>query len=425
MRRGAVFLTHALTFAVPLGLGRAHADFIGRYEFTGTYRFAWLFAYGAILSLTAYAAGIPDAPRSLRTAVVSAVAATVAAATAISLIQLALGSLLLPRYVVAWSLVMLLPAYVLASSLSHGGRGRAEDRDRVLVVAGERERASFDADVQMPAERPFVVVGAVDYESPILETATATKATVLVLDRAAVSMPHVVDQSESLHRRGVRVRTLSLFYEEWLGKLPLSELERASLMFDIGELHRAHYSRVKRLLDISIALLGFVVLVPLSALVFTLNPVVNSGPLLYRQERVGRGGKTVLIHKFRTMRPGGSSGTWAAADDSRVTPGGRFLRRTHLDELPQIVDVLMGRLSLVGPRPEQPTYVEQLRERIPFYDLRHLVQPGITGWAQVKFGYARTEPEALEKLQYDFFYLRHQSLWLDLKIMGRTTRQLR
>jgi len=128
--------------------------------------------------------------------------------------------------------------------------------------------------------------------------------------------------------------------------------------------------------------------------------------------------------KFRTMRrcPAGEAADWTAVDDVRITPFGRVLRRVHLDELPQVLNVLRGELSIVGPRPEQPQVVGELVDKIPFYRLRHLVRPGLTGWAQVKYQYAGTEAETLEKLQYEFFYLRRQSLSLDLRIVGRTIR---
>ena len=130
--------------------------------------------------------------------------------------------------------------------------------------------------------------------------------------------------------------------------------------------------------------------------------------------------------KFRTMRAAadGQGSDWTAEHDARVTPFGRVLRRTHLDELPQVVNVLRGELSIVGPRPEQPQLVDELVDKLPFYRLRHLVRPGLTGWAQVKFRYAGSEEETLEKLQYEFFYLRRQSLGLDLRIVGRTLRSV-
>jgi lipopolysaccharide/colanic/teichoic acid biosynthesis glycosyltransferase len=197
-------------------------------------------------------------------------------------------------------------------------------------------------------------------------------------------------------------------------------------MFDIGELHGWGYARVKRALDVvmgAIALAPAVLVVPV---VLVGNLVANRGSLLYRQRRVGRNGVEFTILKFRTMRSsdGADVNEWTSEDDPRITPFGRLLRRTHLDELPQVWNILRGDLSVVGPRPEQPHYVEQLVAKIPFYDLRHLVRPGLTGWAQVKYGYAGDESDAIQKLQYDFWYLRHQGLDVDLRILGRTLRDV-
>jgi lipopolysaccharide/colanic/teichoic acid biosynthesis glycosyltransferase len=244
----------------------------------------------------------------------------------------------------------------------------------------------------------------------------------VVLSRSAQSDEDVVMQAATLHEDGVRVRTLSLFYEQWLGKLPINELERVSLLFDIGELHAAGYARLKRLVDVALASVGLLALVVVTPVVVVGDLVANRGPLFFRQPRTGRNGTTFEILKFRTMRAARSGNDWTEDDDARITPFGRVLRVTHLDELPQVVNVLRGDLSVVGPRPEQPQLVEEWTDKLPFYRLRHLVRPGLTGWAQVKFHYAGTEQETLEKLQYEFFYLRRQSLGLDLRIVGRTLR---
>jgi lipopolysaccharide/colanic/teichoic acid biosynthesis glycosyltransferase len=234
----------------------------------------------------------------------------------------------------------------------------------------------------------------------------------------------VIDQVASLHEHGVRVRTLTLFYDEWLGKLPLSELERVALMFDIGEIHRARYGRFKRALDLAVAALALPVFVVAVPGVFMGNLVGgNRGPLFYRQRRVGRNNEEFTIWKFRTMRPDASAATtWTTERDPRVTRFGRLLRKTHVDELPQTINLFRGDLTTVGPRPEQPSYVRELAGKIRFYRLRHLVRPGVTGWAQVKYDYGSSDIDAMEKLQYEFWYLRHQGLTLDIRILGRTVR---
>lgn len=262
-----------------------------------------------------------------------------------------------------------------------------------------------------------------------------TQATVLVLDRSAQDDERVVGQVAELHELGIRIRTLQGAYEEWLGKLPLSELERASLLFDIGEIHGIHYGQLKRMMDLTLGMLGAVVLVLITPFVLIGNLLANRGPITYRQPRVGKGGETFTILKFRTMTnspkrdvapedPDAPTTTWTQQDDPRVTPFGKLLRASHLDELPQVINILKGDLSIVGPRPEQPHYVEELSQKLPFYDLRHLVRPGLTGWAQVKYGYAGDEDDALEKLQYEFFYLRNQSLGFDNRIIVRTIRAM-
>ncbi len=258
----------------------------------------------------------------------------------------------------------------------------------------------------------------------LVELAEAERPSVLVLDRVAQADEHVVAQAALLHRRGVRVRTLTLFYDEWLGKLPVGELERMSLLFDVNELHRARYAGVKRALDVALALPGSLLCLAVAPVIALVNLVANPGPLLFRQARVGKDGRVFTILKFRTMPPHTEDSCWTMDDDPRVRPFGRLIRRTHLDELPQFFNVLRHDLSVIGPRPEQPRYVEELREKIPYYDLRHLVRPGLTGWAQVKYGYGASELDAFEKLQYDFYYLRHQGIGLDLRIIGRTLRSI-
>jgi lipopolysaccharide/colanic/teichoic acid biosynthesis glycosyltransferase len=317
--------------------------------------------------------------------------------------------------------------------LSSDGRSRDEARDRVVVVGTWADAATLAVELEH-AERPATVIDVLSLEEALagvpkrealVESVTAGDATVVVLDREAQLSQTIIDQVAKLHESGVRIRTLSLFYEEWLGKLPVSELERVSLMFDIGELHRVRYSRVKRVVDMAFASIGAIVLLAITPFVLIANLFANRGPLFYQQTRVGRNGAHFTIYKFRSMITGElPSGTWTGEDDPRVTPFGRILRRSHLDELPQVLNVLKGDLAIVGPRPEQPQYVEQLESKLPFYRLRHLVRPGLTGWAQVKYGYAGSESDALEKLQYEFYYLRRQSLSFDLRVIMRTMRSV-
>ncbi|HEX2275252.1 MAG TPA: sugar transferase [Acidimicrobiales bacterium] len=433
MRRLARAVLIAGTATTVFGLSKGHALRNG-YDYTASSRFGWSLGYIAILAIAAYGAGLPDLVRTRRSALAAATGSTAIAAVGISLAQLVAGSALLPRFVVLGSPAVLVPVYVLCSALSRDGHAYDRERDRVVAVAGPDEAAHLADDVDVGPERPAVLVTVLDSSTaradrpghqPLVDAATRARATALVLDRAAQADESIVAQAASLHEAGVRVRTLSLFYDQWLGKLPLSELERVALMFDIGELHRARYGRLKRIADLALATGGLVVLLAVLPVAVVGNLLGNRGPLFFRQPRVGKRGRVFEIVKFRTMRvgpPGPSA--WTTPGDRRVTRFGAWLRRTHLDELPQVVNVLRGDLSVVGPRPEQPHYVTELAAKIPFYDLRHLVRPGLTGWAQVKYPYGSSEGDALEKLQYEFYYLRHQGLALDLRILGRTIRSI-
>ncbi|MBL8775466.1 MAG: sugar transferase [Acidimicrobiales bacterium] len=426
------------TVAAVFGFSKLHASRIADppYDFTSSFRFGWAIAYLVLLVVGAYAVGLPDLPRTRRSGIASAIAATFGAAAAISLVQLVAGDALLPRFVVFASVLVLVPWYLICVGLSDGSRDRSLHQDRVVVVGDLAEIAALRDEMDRFAEVPAEIVAVLSPDEakvtglhgrPLFDLVGAEEATVVVLDRAAQVEPSIVSQAAVLHESGTRLRTLSLFYEEWLGKLPVSELERVSLMFDIGEVHRARYGRVKRLIDVTLAAIGLMVLALAVPVVALANLVANRGPLFYRQPRVGKAGVEFEILKFRTMRAptnGPAVTEWTTEDDPRITPFGSILRRSHLDELPQVVNILRGDLAVVGPRPEQPAYVEELTEKLPFYSLRHLVRPGLTGWAQVKYGYAGDERDALEKLQYEFFYLRRQGVGLDLRIVGRTLRSV-
>jgi len=430
MRRLARLAVNVGTGVCVLGLGKAHA-LAHDYAFTGTSRFAWSLGFVLALVLAAYGFGIPDLPRTRRSAMLSAVGATAVATASISVIQLFAGDALLPRAVVFGSALVLVPWYVLCTRVTGDARSRAEDRDRIVLVGDVDEADTLRAELDRAPERHALVAAAVSPADvalvdpprlPLVELVASVRATVLVLSRGAQSDEDVVLQAARLHETGMRVRTLSLFYEQWLGKLPVAELERVSLLFDVGELHAPGYARVKRLFDLALGAAGAAALVVSVPVVAVLNLAGNRGPLLFRQRRVGRDGSEFSIVKFRTMRSSGGAPT--VEHDPRVTAFGRVLRRSHLDELPQVLNILRGELSVVGPRPEQPHLVAELSAKLPFYRLRHLVRPGLTGWAQVKYQYAGTDVEALEKLQYEFFYLRRQSLALDVRIVGRTVRSV-
>ena len=429
MRRRLAFLLVQLitiaSLATTVAIHAARHD----YSATGTERFAWAVAYLVVLVLASYAAGIPDAIDDRSPVLTSLVAAT-AGALAMSGVQLVVGSAVLPRFVVFGTAGLVTVGWTIVTDLFQRGPDHAGEIDRVVFVGGGLDATAILKDVQLAPERRAKVVATVlpaeirpiaRGEEPLVDLAIDNDATVIVLGRDVQDDRAVVVQASALHESGVRVRSITDFYDEWLGKLPAFELQRMSLMFDISEIHAQSYARVKRLFDFCIGLVGCVVLVPVIPFVWLVNLAANRGSLFYRQPRVGRAGVAFDILKFRTMKPGGSS-EWTSEDDPRITPFGRVMRRMHIDELPQFWNIVRGDLSIVGPRPEQPRYVAELVDCLPYYKMRHLVRPGLTGWAQVKYGYAGNQNDALEKLQYDFYYLGHQSLRLDARIVARTIR---
>jgi len=225
---------------------------------------------------------------------------------------------------------------------------------------------------------------------------------------------------------GVQVTDLARYFERVHGRVPIESLKVSWLIY--GDGYRQGWLRgfIKRLFDISATAILLVFTLPIMAIMALSIVIESRGPnVIYRQDRVGRGGKKFTLLKFRSMgldaekdgRP-----SWAAANDARVTRVGRFMRRTRVDELPQLINVLRGEMSLVGPRPERPEFVAMLTEQIPFYAVRHSVKPGITGWAQVRYSYGSTIEHAVKKLEYDLYYVKNHTLLLDLLILTDTVR---
>jgi sugar transferase (PEP-CTERM system associated) len=224
---------------------------------------------------------------------------------------------------------------------------------------------------------------------------------------------------------GVSFDHLASVYEQYTGKIAVDNLRPSWLIFSEGFKKSRIQTAMKRLLDVSTAAVGFVLALPLMALTAIAIKLTSHGPVLYHQSRVGRRGRVFTVHKFRSMRQDAESGTgavWARANDSRVTRVGRLLRRTRLDELPQLWNVLIGDMSIVGPRPERPEFVSSLTRQIPFYGQRHIVRPGLTGWAQVRYTYGASVEDAMEKLQYDLFYIKNMSIGLDLFVLAKTVK---
>lgn len=214
----------------------------------------------------------------------------------------------------------------------------------------------------------------------------------------------------------------SLFYENLTGKIPVALTTRHWFLENLRENDKKSYDSAKIIFDYLLAGVFGVITLLIFPFVAVAIKIQDRGHVFYRQKRTGRFGKTFEIIKFRTMRTDSEKGgaQFATAGDERITKIGKFLRETRIDELPQVINVLRGEMSFLGPRPEQPEFVDKLQNKMPFYNLRHLVKPGLTGWAQINYQYAGTLEENLIKLQYDLFYIKNRSAFLDFLIMLRT-----
>jgi sugar transferase (PEP-CTERM system associated) len=234
-----------------------------------------------------------------------------------------------------------------------------------------------------------------------------------------------MDQLLECRLAGIPVQTMETFYEKLRGRVPVDALKGSWLVYGNGFRQSSLRTFEKRAVDIAASLVLLALGLPIMALA-AIAIVLESGfPVFYRQERVGRGGVTFTVWKFRSMRTDAEADgqpRWAVKGDSRVTRVGRFMRKTRIDEMPQLFNVLKGDMSLVGPRPERPTFVADLTKEIPFYNARHSVKPGVTGWAQVRYTYGASVEDAKKKLEYDLYYVKNHSLVLDLLILLETVR---
>jgi len=231
----------------------------------------------------------------------------------------------------------------------------------------------------------------------------------------------------SLKCSGVRVEDGTDVYETVTGKVPIESIQEGWLLFSPGFCVSRFIRAYKRLASITLSTIGMLISLPILPFIIVAIKVTSPGPVLYRQRRVGRDGVVFYCHKFRTMRADAEADTgptWATDDDPRITPVGRFMRKTRMDEIPQLWNVLTGDMSLIGPRPERPEFVGWLGREIPYYHLRHAVRPGVTGWAQVRYEYGRSVEDAKEKLRYDLFYIKNMSPGLDFLIFFHTIKTI-
>jgi sugar transferase (PEP-CTERM system associated) len=278
------------------------------------------------------------------------------------------------------------------------------------------DRAEASACGESPA-----IIGSVEDIPAIVRDRSVDRVVVSLSDaRGKLPMSRLLDMKLN---QGIRFDHLVSVYEQYTGKIAVENLRPSWFIFSDGFRQSPVFHRTKRVCDIAAATVGLLVGTPVMLVVAAAVKLSSPGPILYEQRRVGRFGRIFTIRKFRSMRNDAEAGTgavWAQKQDDRVTAVGRFLRRTRLDELPQFWNILIGDMSLIGPRPERPEFVATLTQQIPFYGERHAIRPGLTGWAQVCYTYGASVEDALEKLQYDLFYQKNMSLMLDFVIVFQT-----
>lgn len=336
-------------------------------------------------------------------------------------------------------------AVVTVRSVGHLVRRGALGARRVLIVGTGPEARNVAADLAATAYVRHVLVGfysikaeaegappAQDMMSvPVFDgnvsidqlalTHRVDEIIVAVREQRGVGLP--MDQLLACRTRGLPVLDLAAFFERAKGEVPIDSLKASWLVYGHGFVQGALRTFIKRQFDIVVSLLLLAIAFPIMVLAAIAIKFDSRGPILYLQQRVGLRGRLFNCPKFRSMSADAEQdgvARWAIPGDSRVTRVGAVIRKYRIDELPQLVSVLRGEMSLVGPRPERPAFVEQLRSEILFYDIRHSVKPGVTGWAQVRYSYGASVEDARRKHQFDLYYVKNHSLFLDLLVLVET-----
>jgi sugar transferase (PEP-CTERM system associated) len=357
------------------------------------------------------------------------VTAAVAAIVAFPILLLVGGSfhIDLTRWVIVWLALVLLAwqAGILATHLAFRAVVRRDGMvHRVLILGSERRTIRLAEVLRSRRFRLFepVVASTVPTLSPSHLREQRIWG-VIVADQGEAEPASATLLDSKL--RGTRVLSVTAFYERHLGRIDLDTVDARWLLCAEGFTQGLLTTVMKRILDVAVSLLLLVLTLPMMVVTAFLIKLDSPGPVLYRQQRLGLHGKVFTLCKFRSMRVDAEAGgapRWAQHRDPRITRVGRFIRPMRIDELPQLINVLLGEMSMIGPRPERPHFVEQLSRVIPLYRQRAYVKPGITGWAQVNYPYGASIEDAREKLAYDLYYVKNRSLLLDVLILFATVR---
>ncbi|HEY6396046.1 MAG TPA: exopolysaccharide biosynthesis polyprenyl glycosylphosphotransferase [Solirubrobacteraceae bacterium] len=347
-----------------------------------------------------------------------------------SLIELLIFFFFVPYRITRPTLLLWVPLAALLTLTGRVGYRRVFARGymagRVALVMSRKGLEAVWPEVGQQLRGLYRVVAVVDPDEPRVADRLSTLVVTRSVDQIVLGVRDDISRDLfrgliACHDGGVAVRSVADIYEELTGRMLLDQLGHTWLMaLPMRSETSRLYRLFKRSVDVAAALFALVLLALFLPFVALATLLIDRGPLFHSQRRVGQYGKEFRLFKLRTMRAVDGETTWTRTDDRRITPAGRVLRRLHLDELPQAWSILRGDMSLIGPRPEQPRYVEQLRQQIDFYNTRLTVRPGLTGWAQVNYGYGSGVQGARAKLSYDLYYIKRQAASLDALIMART-----
>lgn len=405
--------------AVLLGYGFSPAaDQVATSE-TAVKLFPCAISFALLLLPMAHVAGLHD-PRkrsNIPELVVRCLVTTLIAMSALSLFWMLFSFLRVGRYVLVISSVLTVVSLVLTRYVSWSWSSAF--RQKICFLGSEKysvAAAQFVDDHPLP----ILITAAPAEPGRLRSWAVEDDVDEIVFDSG-------LNQQDELALlgcldAGVKVSSYSDFIEEKYNRIPVEKIDAKWLFSTRLDLAHPYYQGVKRLIDIAIASVGLVAASPLILIAAIAIKLESKGTVLYSQIRTGRFGRSFRIYKLRTMASNSeeNGAQWAVKNDSRITFVGKILRKTRLDELPQFWNVLKGEMSLIGPRPERPQFVSELSKEIPFYHQRHLVKPGLSGWAQVNYPYGASVEDAYNKLTYDFYYIKNASVALDLQIALRT-----
>jgi exopolysaccharide biosynthesis polyprenyl glycosylphosphotransferase len=365
--------------------------------------------FGAVVGIyVSYRSAGKDAPRPSYGRAFS----TFGVAMTVSSLTLVFSRAYFSRAYLAWTAA----SWLVVSLVHRAVRRRRPWTEKLVVVTAEKELIDHLMDA------PHAKVVEVLHPSGAVPDRPLPKEVTLAVDLRSVLSDEMARFVSSTNLAGYPMRSLVAAYEEHTGRLAIVHLHEGwELTVPLED--RSPYVKTKRFLDTLAVVIAAPLALLLGVIIALAIRVDSHGPIIFKQRRVGLEGRPFTLYKFRTMwadNDGEDKARFAAKGDDRLTRVGRFLRLIRVDELPQLWNVFRGDLSLVGPRPEQGPFVDRFSETIPFYTHRHLVRPGLTGWAQVNFGYADGYADTIEKLSYDLYYVKHVGIWLDLEVLGRT-----